>query len=468
MSNRPTPRSRFSSGSRALDPKEERALGTHGSKARYHDLLDRPFSIPLIAPGYIIGLEKADRAKIGFPERKGHDKSRLTSPHAMPLSGNPRDLSQQRRDFDRIMRPGHMMFLSHLIRYAAHEDRSFVEPRLAYSAYQKTGFDSSQMRSAQAQFTAGALAPYEQGWWVLDQLADMMLADIDRARRNNHPFTHILLMSMGWNNDQFEALERYNDLIMQTMRNTDERDFNPLVIGLTWPSVWKWNKAPGVVNSGLHVASYFTKCLDADQVGFTYMNALVNHILPQVEAKTGLRTVMIGHSMGARILTRAYYSAQVLQHTTPRRGKAPIVIGLQGAFSANRFAQNMRLRPPFRWFVTGEGGPYQDHLAPGGDLLLTWAMDDKANPVAKLATGASHVGGRFGAQAFERHPLNKTAHHTPWAGHDALELSCAIARDSGEFLYIDASNIIGAHGDIRDAEVGALVWAAISGFDKAA
>ena len=457
-----------SPGAAAVPVAEEKAFKTHKSNARYHALLNLPFSIPLATQGYIIGIEKSPRDAIGHPNDKSHDTDRLTEPQ--PREGlSDFDLSQQRRDFKRVTDDPKAMFVSHILKYAPDEERNAITPRLLHSAYSGTGFDGSSLPEPGINLMAAGdpETPYEAGYTALSQMVPLMIDDVAKAKEAGRPFTHLLIMSMGWNNDQFEALERYNDLVMQTARNTGGADFNPLVVGITWPSVWAFRYAKDFTRKLTHISSYPNKTMDADEIGFTVMNVFLNHLVPQVENATGLRSVLVGHSMGARILSRAYYSGGQLVESTARSGRAPILIGLQGAFSSNRFAENYKLLPPVRWFISGEGGPYQDVNAPGGHVALTWASQDLANPVARFASGAPHVGGRFGAIEFAKAHLENKVLALPWQGAVATESACKEAVDLGLILYLDASNIIGDHGDIRDAEVGRLVWSVIKGFEAA-
>ena len=42
--------------------------------------------------------------------------------------------------------------------------------------------------------------------------ADMAM-QLKQAKEQGEPFTHVVVMSMGWNNDQVESLYRYNTII---------------------------------------------------------------------------------------------------------------------------------------------------------------------------------------------------------------------------------------------------------------
>lgn len=261
-------------------------------------------------------------------------------------------------------------------------------------------------------------------------------------------------------------MQRYNALVQTTRAASGNGAFNPLVIGLTWPSVWGGTSALDLLNRGLHIGSYPVKAVDADEIGFGIANHLLNVTLPKVEAYSKLRTVVVGHSMGARIMTRAYYSADQIKDRVKRTGAGPIVISLQAAFSANRFKAGYQLAPPFRYVFSGEGSPYQDHDAPGGHMLLTWSTWDKANPIARFATGARHVGGKSGYKVMTSEELADKVHAFAWSeSNGAANLdACAKAREVGKLAYANTSGIIREHGDIRNPEVGKLVWTAMTCF----
>lgn len=440
-----------------IPPTEEEELRTDGVIARYHALLNTPFSHPFSGSGYIVGIEKSPRAKVGFTG-KTYDEARLKVPNTARLTSGPDDLEQQIRTFEKATDDGKVMFVSHVIRYGQDQDIAKSDIDLLYSVYSETAFGKTP---GAPEVSDG----YEAGWAALGQLEKHVKADLRAAKTAGRPFTHILFLSMGWNNDQFESLERYNAIYQHSIRaaETDGKRFKPLVIGITWPSVWGGTSVVDVSNRVLHLGSYPVKALDADEIGYGIANHMLNAMLPRIEAESQLQTVLVGHSMGARILTRAYYSADQLKGAVPRpNGRAPIVIGLQGAFSINRFREDAKLLPPVRWVVSGEGGPYQDHTAPGGKMVLTWARKDRANPVARVATGAAHVGGRVGTRTLNRHPnLQTKFEETRIAGPDQIDniaVPCAAIRDTGKVLYIDASEIIAAHSDIRNPSVGTLVW----------
>ncbi|MEM6303222.1 MAG: hypothetical protein AAF744_00785 [Pseudomonadota bacterium] len=438
---------------------EELSLATSGTIARYHRLLERPFEQPLLAHGYIIGIEKSPRTRVGFPGML-EDKARLQPP--LPRAGlSAIDLKNQRRSFEASMDDPKVMFVSHILRYGAMAGQIGTQISQVHSAYTATAFgthDAGPLRQS-----------YEAGWAALDRLEAQVIADVAEAEAAGTPFTHIAYACMGWNNDQMEAIARYNAVIQNTQRAARAAGaaFNPLVIGLTWPSVWGGTSPLDLANRALHIGSYATKAHDADEIGFGLGGHIANAMLPRIEAATGLQSVYIGHSMGARILTRAYYSADILRGAVARSGPKPLVIGLQAAFSANRFLEDYRLIPIVRAIFPAEGGPYQDHAAPGGDVVLTWSRHDKANPVARFATGARHVGGKAGADAIADAPRLAARFETlalPGdVPRDPLRAACAAVQGNDRVLYIDASAFVESHGDIGTPATGQMVCELIEG-----
>lgn len=437
------------SGAGDILAREEKALGTQGVIARYHALLRQPRAVTLSHSGFLIGIEKAPRALIGLDPHGGFDSARLKPPSD---SVSDSDSAQQDAHFRRVTSEPKAMFVSHVLEYLPTKGATSIAPSLIYSAYSETAFDD---RSGVEPKMA-----YEKGWDALDKLEARILDAIETQAKTQRPFTHIVFMAMGWNNDQFEAIQGYNALMHNmrvAARSAEEtREFLPLVIGLTWPSVWGGTSVSDLANRALHIGSYGVKADDSDEIGYGIANHIVNSMLPRLEAKMTSPSILIGHSMGARILTRAYFSGHILRGRETRPGRGPLVIGLQGAFSANRFKPDYRLVPPVRWVFSGEGGPYQNVSSPNGSLVLTWSRHDRANPFARIATGAQHVGAGPGSKVMQAMTDKVDSHD--WAKPDATQERCARVRDRSKVLYINAGSIVKSHGDIGNPQVGALVW----------
>jgi len=446
-----------------ISPDEEKTLKTDGVISRYHTLLSEPYSHPLSQQGYLIGIEKAPRGAVGFAHdsevefSRRVDLTRLEIPQ--PAEGlSEKDLKKQRTRFQKILKDPKVMFVSHILRYAPSPNSNGMKTELAHSTYQKTAFSDSAPN-----FTAPKNA-YEVGWDAIDQLENRLLDDVYSARARGKPFSHFLVLSMGWNNDQIESIQRYNALISQTRRAAEARgeNFNPLVIALTWPSVWGGTSVIDLANRALHLGSYPVKVNDADEIGFGIANHIINAMLPRLSNQTNVKIVAVGHSMGARILTRAYYSRDLLRNQGPKPAQAPVLIGLQGAFSANRFRENYDLLPIINLIFKGEGGPYQSHDRPTGQLVLTWSKGDKANLLARVVTGAAHVGGSQGAKIMRREDQLNKVENVVWGNLKIFRDGCLSSLEHDKVLFVDATSIILSHNDIRNKAVGEMIYEAVT------
>ena len=144
-------------------------------------------------------------------------------------------------------------------------------------------------------------------------------------------YSHIILVSTGWNTVPSDSVENYNEIIasISAVATGESAEFKPLVIGLTWPSRWL----------GTRLFSYSGKGNDADEIGVTWANYLMNKVIPQAlidSGKRDVKTVVIGHSFGARLLSTATISGDFVE--TGLADMSPDVLFLmQSAFSARRF-----------------------------------------------------------------------------------------------------------------------------------
>jgi hypothetical protein len=134
----------------------------------------------------------------------------------------------------------------------------------------------------------------------------MKKAVIDEA--NSSAFTHIVLVVMGWNNDQQKALVSINSMIGQMTAEAAESDrpFHPLIIGVTWPSMWLTGEWLPVPSQAVVLASLLNKANDADMIGRDLVRPMIcKSLIARAKANKLIPLVMIGHSFGARILVEA-------------------------------------------------------------------------------------------------------------------------------------------------------------------
>ncbi len=451
----------------AIDIRAE-SLGTSSSSlsayhvvAGYEDKSRSEHKVKLDYEGALIGIEKALRPNICAP--KGFDTDRFQYPD----SSNKARLSNMKRITD----DPKTMFISHIVTYEK-GDSSNVLSKIPFlhNAYRP--------QTAPCKTEKDPSSPYKQGWDALNQLEVELN---NKVKNTGDPFTHILIMAMGWNNDQAESVNRYNKIVkhLEIAAEIQDQRFKPLVIGLSWPSVWGTSTIPGWKQL-LHLVSYGNKADDADEVGFTYGNYIVNKIARDLKKQTNAKVVLIGHSMGARLLTRSIFSSPLLKNngiTLAQNDHIDYVFGLEGAFSINRFVEGSGLLFPATIFRSGEGYPYSEYEQLKSKLIMTWSENDNANPFSTILNGSAHIGGRVG---FERSRLPEKREpftHLQWSENQEWSLlkhkdkdyqkeKCENFASQRKVFMADLTKFIDNHNDICDFHVGQFMWEAMKCFSS--
>lgn len=497
---------------RVMTPYEQ-ALELNGvTEVKFHSMLYFPSGTALHFPGYVVALEKSPQPIIGGPRYnpkavfvhtgsdylKQEEDTRYNTTHHI----------QRFQDQD-----PKAMFVSHILKNGVLQDNSVAdEPYLAkthcfvYNAYAaepltriRSDYDLKRISDWNACSTAVNLEDkaatltqlYAWGGPALDALQRNLTQDLKGAR-----YTHVVIVVMGWNTAQDEAIRNINDITGNMMaaaeeaRNPPTNDlatspkatnisnsrFRPLVIGVTWPSFWS--------DSFTNFFSYPTKANDADEIGLSWLNKLINDTVPKAldASQSRAKVVAIGHSFGARAMTRALFSSPAL-HPEQKfpQSRVDLAVGLQGAVSINRFMVGKGL----------EGAPYRDvarlnhtHVAltasqhdgaaggrvfwydPSGSIK-SWhlACDNPDAAMAdtfeclKASDTSAFPGGRFS--------LCK-------AGDESCS---APTLSPGKVSYIDASDGItefnspgsggGAHSDIYRLPMGRLLWRLVEEYASA-
>ncbi|NGP89073.1 hypothetical protein [Fodinibius halophilus] len=301
----------------------EKRLGTHGKTPMlFHSALYYPSGISLNFPGYILGIEKSDKKKI-----TDNDDLKITG---LPETGLP-----QRKAANEIV-DKKIMYVSHIVRYYG---KKFGRDNCAlYNAYiQPNNIETTQSIPLCDGVGRTPIPPkqaYIKSWYALDQLKKILKQDISARQNTAGEYTHIVVTVMGWNTVQEKAVRNFNSIIKNIKQHAGER-FNPLFIGVTWPSEWvsSWIK-PLFVG-----ASFPTKKLDSDEIGLTWLGVFIHDIIPEVN--DDLPITLIGHSFGARALSVATCAGPAIYRTDSPIKKRTFddlsLINLQGAFSINRF-----------------------------------------------------------------------------------------------------------------------------------
>lgn len=384
-----------------LNRHEELLDVAEAPRPKFHSLLYYPNGHGLTVPGYIVGLEKAPQEIIGGPG-EGGPASDIFNANAGYFRAETSDRGFGYKTtaalLDKALRHDRKaIFVSHVVRYGSPRgvvpgtveettlrlnDRCFVYNLYAAGFFARDAnitlaelnrYPSCPEVPAERLAPAEPRAAYRDGLVAIDSLQANIVADLRAAAQRNQPYTHLLVIVMGWNTPQEEAIRNFNDISRNVQLAAQESGpagaFRPLTIGITWPSMWS--------NDWWNVFSYANKANDADEIGLTWLNLIVNQTLAKVEQQfPALRTVMIGHSFGGRVVSRALFSSPALQvvdaHGGRRADAAPrtpidLLVVLEGAVSINRFGKEGR-----------EGSPYRDYKSLPTEIVLTSSKHDKA------------------------------------------------------------------------------------------
>lgn len=449
----------------------------------YSDLA-RISHLSLDNDGYIIGIEKRKRKVLkGIPKRYYPDRF-----SAEPVVAENNDKSQSKEEksvrkkreenFEKYTKHDTAMLVTHVARYFDKPGNAlfntFRKPSFLYNAYNDYGDDQLD---------------YDKGFTALTNLKKEILDTLKQridGSSGKRPYSHIIVFCMGWNNNQQESIYRYSRIlknVTEVMKEKTPNDyFEPLAIGFTWPSVWFGIENNWLKKNTSFIFSYFTKQDDADEIGCTIANWIIHNVVLAAKEEfkdycnnqgakdVSPRVIAIGHSMGARLFSRAIFSREhikpELRECSPA-SQVDLFVGLQGAFSATRFVKDEG------W----EGSPYAAHVEYATVFSLTTSRHDSANPTARFISGARHVGGKYGLVFAKKNGSEFQVIEWQKDKTNLEELLSIPAEDKKKVLMIDASAIVNghdsdngvnrpsdAHNDILDKDMAQLVWALIKSF----
>lgn len=426
----------------------ENELGTDwdllGDDKIFHDVVYDPEVISLSFPGYVVGLEKSERKLVGARTEVA-ELFNDTGASGPGLGEIVENAAKQKAHY-----------ISHVGRFRGAPYGA--GNCLLYSLYAMQS-PSSDPRHPSAGAVADLCQPYlerhtptskyERSRVAVDMLKASIAADVARKKP-----THLIVMVMGWNTPQIEAIRNFNSMVSRLKLAAGSEPFEPIFVGVTWSSAWNQTVADGLVKA----ASYMVKASDADEVGITWLGYLIDQLaitMPDVPK------VVVGHSFGARAAATAVCAGpqfiDAVQTRAQLRAKGAVVdllVGLQPAVSINRF------------YTKGgsEDIVYQGTCDSARRVVLTASAADGALALAPWADMAGKI-------EFHKATCNGDARKTtrPVTCVDALANGDLTPKppESAEFIYINASKLIayqqpntggGSHSDIYRREMGKLVW----------
>lgn len=413
----------------------------------FHDVLYNPESVALTFPGYIVGLDKGRHRDVGgdavYP-----DPDEPAEPGLQRVKRRMRDEPK-------------LHYVSHIVR---NEGKPFGEGNcILYSIYGGWGLTPQGALAGDRPGTCSESPPLigeytsaqAYSWRALASFREELRRAVT-INEGTHGYSHVVLVVMGWNTPQIEAVRNFNAITAQIKRAAGSNYFKPLFVGVTWPSVWtaQW------LDPAIKLFSYTAKANDADEVGTIWISQIAD-ILRETAPKNA-QLVAIGHSFGARAVFSAICSRNVWGTTSVENRKWDTLIGWQPAFSINRFAEG----------GSGDGFEYGHECLDRAETIVLTASENDA--AVGSAIWVNMIGSYESWKEFcapEVIEKRSTSGPNCIAGDQVTADSVSklpILR--GRLNYLDASAIVhfnqpntggGAHSDIYRSVHGELNWRAM-------
>jgi len=450
----------------------ERLRKEFHTSTEFHYMVLKPDYFTLDYPGYLIGLEKIKRTKVGGPVG-GSCPAADGTPCLMTDAGFYRDgkKAKAREWIESNITGGEGLFHDFKVIFPTHIAQFGSRPSVPPPCVSPTGTatpDPQFVFNIYCTQTVDGRLPvkpydyidlYEQSWDMLSCLR----GSLEKMIRDRKA-THVFVYAMGWNTPQWLALANFNDLYRNVVRAAQEdgyaeHSFNPVFIGITWPSFWDGKK--------LFVEDFGNKRNDADEIGITVANHILQDMVGEIKKDVpDLKIVLVGHSLGARLVTRAAASGFLLKKDP---AVIDLVIGLEGAFSINQF-----LDTSYRKFLWGF-----DELVKHS--FYTSSANDSATATPSRLTKKYFVGahesidGARNGRIVDREEIRNGTWLDPLKTFAIISLDRTgraiggIPADRKKVL-VDATKIVdenipgtggGAHSDIYSIEMGRFIWETI-------
>lgn len=417
----------------------EQALDTDN----YFHVLDHisayyPSGVAFNFPGYIIGFEETAR-HIATNSRRDviFDKTVINNGFTV------------KRLTDKLKY--NVPFISHIIRY---EGRPFGEGNCSlYNLYYQSGSNT-----VNACHDAPLHNPIKNGdfgetftksWDAVDIFRD----DLTKRIAEND-FTHLIVVIMGLDTAQEEAIRNYTSII-SSIRKQGGVKFKPLVIGITWSSFYanRW------FDPLWEVFAYMPVADRADILGLSWLGVLFNEVLKPLGDR--IKITVIGHSFGARAASMGLCVGPAIirdsdqKAAQPGQGEIHKFIGLAPAFSLRRFANedNMFYENVF----------YRGYCPSIEQIILTASSNDNAFKFIFWSDAAGEYKHMVNF-CQQEHPVSVTCINSLESGYvngcDAQFKLCYI--DTSQLMKYTMPGTKGTgHSDIYRLETGRLLWSLI-------
>ena len=402
----------------------------------FHEALLYPYGLGLRTSGYIVGIEKGDQDKVGGMQYRPE----------LLVADSLSDTERFEAIRERLKTDRKAHLITHIIRTEARADAAAparIDQCVLYTALDRPAdaphhddpagrlFERCGQQPVPVPAPTDAVAA---SWTAIASLRNALTQDLESSK---YSYTDILVVVMGWNTAQAEALENFNSFVGHLLDETadQQKDFRPLVVGVTWPSLWAlsdWSVVPTAV---VRLLSFHNKADDAEEIGATWLRDLISYaVLPAREAaraamqgRTGAkaaRVVLVGHSFGARAIVAALTQRPQLEAPTgmdarPLERGDPVLL-LEGAFEIERlFDRDARLSPAPHLLSLQQ--PFS-----AGDPVLTLTASEYDSAVS-----TAFWGWYAGDAATYDKVCAAAGDQEPWRGLDLSGFGCGLVRNLG-------------------------------------
>jgi len=409
-----------------------------------------------VLPGitYLIGVEKfGDAPEFGVICEGG--KGPIDDKHCVKIETNSalQDSGDQsssqyeklRKEYRKLLDDPKPLFISHIAKFS--EGTCFI-----YNAYANNRLCPIHQATPQSPNDKPSHF-YKAGWDALTK-PETFKKDLGKSI-DKMGATHIIVMSTGWNTIQGESIDYYKDWIEKIdLASKNNPDFRPIYVVFSWDSTFTSSWFPGFSDATV-------KFNDSDAVGLIWGNLLVDRVLKPLKHSRGTKLVFVGHSLGTRIVGHAAYSGRLLEtyDSTP----VDLMIGLQGAFSMNRFLPDDE--------KGREGTPFRFYRESANLVLMTNSQYDTALTSQKLSTFIGIEKAREKSKkykgTFTEIGLTDTG---DWEDSEKFRQ----VSTQNKVILVNSDKIIncekpgtggGSHSDVYNPEVGRFIWNAVRSVD---
>lgn len=297
----------------------------------------------------------------------------------------------------------------------------------------------------------GPAVPAEQVRWDMARASISVMRLAVEKLVAERKATHLILFSAGWHMEQADAVSGAGWMLdsLHAQAKKSGVPFRPVTIALTWPAGLRDGSVLGRLTQ---VSDFPGRSDDADEIGSVWGSRVIGNVL--LPAPAGTRTVVIGHSLGARLLASAVASRALLPRTerTASGAKIDCLIGLQAAFPRDRFVHENSDIPG----GSASKGACAAILNGTTNAFFSTSSNDRVIGVAgstrnmpfglgKLAPTEHYMGSYMTSADIPKYPAFENAFAPMWVLKNKWP---SFPAAKNRVIVADCSEIIGSHNDV--------------------